>query len=212
MSWHRVQHTPSTASSQDQQVPAPSQFLNSRRMLLYSTLSIPTITSCQRNRVSAAVAFPSKLTTSKYCSNLARSYPATASPNMLDQRLRVHHWVHSISSCKCMSKLARSRSPSGSLHQHNLDRSGSHTQTSQTIRATSLLLLSTSRCFQTRLELSKVLSHSARAFSGASESTCSYGDAFRMLHDLTYRMVKFWSSWDLSTDLWEAARAAETAA
>jgi len=36
--------TPSTASSQDQQSPAPSQSLISRRML-YSTLYIPTITS-----------------------------------------------------------------------------------------------------------------------------------------------------------------------
>jgi len=85
-------------------------------------------------------------------------------------------------------------------------------QSSQTLRATSPVLLSTSRCSQTPLELSKVLSDSARAFSGALESTWSYGGAFRMLWDLTYRIVKFWSSWDLCADLQKTSREAETAA
>jgi len=83
--------------------------------------------------------------------------------------------------------------PLHALHQQNVNRSGSHTQSSQKLRATSPVLLSTSRCSQTPLELSKVLSDSPRAVSGASESTCSYGGAFRMLRDLTYRIVKFWS-------------------
>jgi len=43
------------------------------------------------------------------------------------------------------------------------------------------MLLSTSRCSQTPLEQFKVLSGSARAFTGAPESPSSYGDAFRML-------------------------------
>jgi len=68
------------------------------------------------------------------------------------------------------------------LHQQNVIRSGSDTQSSQTLRAKSPVLLSTSRRSQTPLELSKVLSDSARAFPGAAESTCSYGGAFRMLH------------------------------
>jgi len=80
-----------------------------------------------------------------------------------------------------------------SPHQQNVNRSGSNTQSSQTLRATSPVLLGTSRCSQTPLELSKVLSDSARAFSGAPESTCGYGGAFRMLRDLTYRILKFWS-------------------
>ena len=96
--------------------------------------------------------------------------------------------------------------------QPNVNWSGSNTQSSQTLRATSPVLLGTSRCSQTPLELSKVLSDFARAFSGAHESTCSYGGAFRMLRDLTYRIVKFWSFWDLCADLWETSRAAETAA
>ena len=80
------------------------------------------------------------------------------------------------------------------VHQQNVNRSGSHTQTSQTPRLPSAVLLSTSRCSQAPLELSSVLSDSARAFSGASESTCSYGGAFRTIRDLTIRIVKFWSS------------------
>jgi len=57
------------------------------------------------------------------------------------------------------------------LHQQNVNRSGSHTQTSQILRLTSPVLPITARCSQALLELSKVLSDSARAFSGAPEST-----------------------------------------
>jgi len=64
---------------------------------------------------------------------------------------------------------------------------------------------------QTPMELSTVLSDSAKAFSGALESTCSYGGTFRMLWDLTYKIVKFWSFWDNGQDLWETSREAETA-
>jgi len=97
-------------------------------------------------------------------------------------------------------------------HQQNVNRSGSHRQSSQTLRATSPVLLSTCRCSQTPLELSNVLSDSPRAVSGAPESTCSYGGGFRMLRDLTYRIVKFWNSWDLCADLREISRAGETSA
>jgi len=74
------------------------------------------------------------------------------------------------------------------------------------------VLLSTSKCSQTPLELRKVQSDSARAFSNVTDSTCRYGGAFRMLQDLTYRIGKFWSSWDLCADLGETSRLAETAA
>jgi len=96
-------------------------------------------------------------------------------------------------------------------HQQNVNRSGSNTQSSQTLQATAPVLPNTSRCSQTPQELSNVLWDSARAFSGALESTCSYGGAFRMPRDLTYRIVKFWSSWDLCADLRESSRGAETA-
>jgi len=98
------------------------------------------------------------------------------------------------------------------LHQRNINRSGSNTQSLQTLRATSLVLLSTSWCSQTPLELSKVLSDSARSFSGASESTCSYGGAIGMLHDMTDWIVKFCSSWDLCADLRESSREVESTA
>ena len=52
---------------------------------------------------------------------------------------------------------------------------------------------STSGCSQPPLQLCKVLSDCARAFSRALESTCSDGGAFRMLRDVTFRRVKFWS-------------------
>jgi len=80
---------------------------------------------------------------------------------------------------------------SAQQYQYNVNWSRSNTQTSQTLRRTSPVLLSTSRCSQTPLKLSKVLSDSAR---GAHESTCSYGGGFWMLRDLTYRIVKFWRS------------------
>jgi hypothetical protein len=68
---------------------------------------------------------------------------------------------------------------------------------------TSPLLPSNARCSQAPLMLRTVLSDSARAFSGAPESTCSYGGAFRMPRNVTYRIVNFWSCRDLCEDLRE---------
>ena len=96
-------------------------------------------------------------------------------------------------------------------NEQNVNRSGSNTQSSQTLRATPPTLLGTSTCSQTPLELCNVLSDSARAFPGSPESTCSYGAAFTMLRDLAYRNVKFWSSRDLCAGLHEISTAAETA-
>ena len=75
--------------------------------------------------------------------------------------------------------------------QKNVNWSASNLKSSQTFRLTSPVLVNTSRCSQTPLELSKVLADSARAFTDASESTCSYGGAFWMLWDLTYRKWNF---------------------
>ena len=58
-----------------------------------------------------------------------------------------------------------------------------------------------SRCPEAPLELCNVLSDSERACSGAPERTCSYGGAFKMLRDLTYRILKFWNSWDFDRRL-----------
>ena len=145
----------------------------------------------------------------------AAFYTETAHECTWSQLYDVHHAWYVVPQCrplesrglKCWLQLACHR-----VHQQNVNRSGSHTQSSKTLRATSPVLLTTSRCSQTLLELSKVLSDFARVFTGAPDSTCSYGGAFRMLRDLTYRIVKFWSFWDLCADLPETLRAVETAA
>jgi hypothetical protein len=84
--------------------------------------------------------------------------------------------------------------PLTQLHQQNVNRSGRHTLTSQALRSTSPVLLSTSRCSQASLELSKVLVNSVRVCSGAAHSTYSDGGGFRMPQELTCRIVKFWNS------------------
>jgi len=89
------------------------------------------------------------------------------------------------------------------VYQQNVNRSGSQTQTFQTLRSTSPVLLNNSICSQAPLNISKVLSDSARAFSGVPESTYSYGGAFRMQRYLTYRIMTFWSGWDLCAGLRE---------
>ena len=98
------------------------------------------------------------------------------------------------------------------MHQQNGNRSGRYTHTTQTLQYPSPVLLSTSRCSQPPLELCNVLSDSARAISGARESTCTYGGAFRMLRDLTIRIVKFCSYWNRCAGQRETSRAAEASA
>jgi hypothetical protein len=52
------------------------------------------------------------------------------------------------------------------IHQQNVNQSGSNAQSSQILRVTSPVLLSTAWCSQSSLELSMVLTDSVRAFSG----------------------------------------------
>jgi len=68
------------------------------------------------NRVSAAVAPPSKSTAFKYSSNLARSRPPSVSPDLLDYGQQLRTTMAS----KCISKLARSWPPSASLSSLDL--------------------------------------------------------------------------------------------
>jgi hypothetical protein len=84
-------------------------------------------------------------------------------------------------------------------------------QFTQTLRVTSPVLLSISRCSQTPLEPSTVLSDSAQELSGASENTCSYGHVYRMLRDLLYKIGNFGRSRDLCTDLWQTSKEDESA-
>jgi len=87
----------------------------------------------------------------------------------------VHLQTRSILASKCISKLARLRRPT---HQQNVNLSGSSMQPSQTLRLTSQVFPITFRCSQTLLELSNVLSDSARALADAPESTGSNGGTF----------------------------------
>ena len=66
------------------------------------------------NRVSAAVAPPSKSTASKYSSELARSRPPSASLSSLNLGLQLHLETRSIPASKCISEFSRSQSPSAS--------------------------------------------------------------------------------------------------
>ena len=72
------------------------------------------------NRVSAPIAPPSqttasRLTASKYCFNLARSWPPSASPNSLDHSLQVYLQTRTITA----SKFPLSQPPSVSLNSHD---------------------------------------------------------------------------------------------
>ena len=58
----------------------------------------------------------SRLTASLYFSNLARSWPPSASPNLLDHGLQVHLQTRLIAASKCSSKLAWSWHPYASLN------------------------------------------------------------------------------------------------
>jgi len=64
--------------------------------------------------------------------------------------------------------------------QSNVAGSRRYMQTSQMNRLTLPVILSNSRHFQAPLELCKVFSHGARAFSDEDESTSSDGSAFEM--------------------------------
>ena len=77
------------------------------------------------NRVSAPIMPPSqstssRLTTSKYSSNLARSWPPGASLNSLDHGLQVHLHTRSITASKGISKLDQLRPPSAQDHGHQV--------------------------------------------------------------------------------------------
>jgi len=91
--------------------------------MLYSILYIPAITSCPVNRVSAPFAPPSqtttsRLTASKYTSNLARSWPPSATPHSLDHGLYVYLHTRSITASSWISELALLQPPYP--HDHGL--------------------------------------------------------------------------------------------
>jgi len=130
MSYHRVQHRPSAASSQDRQSPAPSQFLIQLQVNQSIESQLPS--RLPQNRPppstppisldhSQQVPLQTRSGTSSECiSGFTRSRPWSVCPNSLDYGLQVHLWVHSISVSKCISNLARSWPPSASLSSPHL--------------------------------------------------------------------------------------------
>jgi len=99
--------------------------------------------------VSAPVAPPSwstasRLTASKYPSNLDRSWPPSGSPNSLDHGLQTLLLLHLISASKCISNLARSHPPC--LHDYSLL---VHLQTCSLTASKYISKLTRSRCDET---------------------------------------------------------------
>ena len=142
------------------------------------------------NRVSAAVAPHYKSTASKYSSNLARSSPASASPNSLDHGLQVYLQTRSITSCKCISELARLRPPSS--HEHGLQvhlqaRSitastciSEFTRSTSPSASLSSLELSLQVHIQTRsITASKCISEFTRSTCPSASQTCSIKYIFK---------------------------------
>jgi len=141
MSWHRVQHSPSTAStpdclsslhSQDYEL-TPECSFSFRRASLHDRPPSASSPWELKGKVSMSHSHGCKLTNwwiesqhlachpstaSKYLSNLAQSWPPSVSPNSLDDSLQVHLQTRAITASNCISKHARLRPPS--LHNHGL--------------------------------------------------------------------------------------------
>jgi hypothetical protein len=108
------------------------------------------------------------------CCTVVQITPITqaGSTSSLTYSSAVSSLSHSSSATSSLSsEHVRSLKLCPTTHQQNVILSGCHTQTSQTLWQPSPLLLSTPRCSQPLLELCKVLSDSARAFSHAPQST-----------------------------------------
>jgi len=141
MGWHRVQHTPSTASTQDclsslhshDYELTPECSFSFRRTSLHDRPPSASSPWQLKGKVTSSHSHGCELTNwwiesqhrarrpstaSKYSSNLTSSRPPSASPNSLNHSLRVHLQTRSITATKCISKLARLRPPSS--HNHGL--------------------------------------------------------------------------------------------
>jgi hypothetical protein len=114
--------------------------------------------------------------------------------------------------CTLRLKLIEIGDEKRGYYQQNVNQFRSHMPTSQTPRSSSPVLQNPSRWSQAPMEQCRVHSNSARSFSDAAGSTRIYGAAFRLLQELTYRIVTFESSWDLCVELQGTSRVHETSA
>jgi len=142
MSWHRVQHTPSTASTQDCMSSlhshdyelTPECSFSLWRTSLHDRPPSASSPSELKGKVTLSHSHGCELTiwwiesqhrarrpstASKYSSNLTWSWPPSASPNSLDHSLQVYLQTRSITASKCISKLAQSQP--GSVSPNSLD-------------------------------------------------------------------------------------------
>jgi len=141
MSWHRVQHTPSTAPTQhclsslhsnDYELTTESSFSIRRTSLharppwasspweLKGKVTLSHSHGCELTDWWRVSHHPGRRpsTASKYMCDLARSRPPQASPISLDHGLHVHLQTHSITASRCISNLAPLRPASS--HKHGL--------------------------------------------------------------------------------------------
>jgi len=135
MSWHRVQHTPSTTSTQDclsslhshDYKLTPQCSFSFRRTSLHDWPPSASSPGGVKGKVTLSHSHGCELTNwwiecqhrarrpsaaSKYSSNLTWSRPPSASPNLLDHSLQVYLQTRSITASKCICKLAQSQPPS----------------------------------------------------------------------------------------------------
>ena len=142
LSWHRVQHTPSTASTQDclsslhshDYELTPECSFSLWRTSLHDRPPSASSPSELKGKVTLSHSHGCELTiwwiesqhrarrpstASKYSSNLTWSWPPSASPNSLDHSLQVYLQTRSITASKCISKLAQSQP--GSVSPNSLD-------------------------------------------------------------------------------------------
>jgi len=140
MSWHRVQHTPSAASSQDclsslhshDYQLTPECSFSFRRTSLHDRPPLSSSPWELKGKVTLSHSHRCELTNwwieshhpvrrpstaSKYSSNLARSRPPSPSPNSLEHGLQVYLQTRSITACK----FARAWPPSASPHSLDHD-------------------------------------------------------------------------------------------
>jgi len=120
MYWHRVQHTPSTASTQDcmSSLHSHDYELTPECSFSFWRTSLHDSHGCELTNwwIESHDPVRRPSTASKYSSNLARSRPPSVSPNWLDYALQVCTSMAS----KFISKLAQSRPPSASLSSLDL--------------------------------------------------------------------------------------------
>jgi len=134
-SWHQVQHISSTGYTEYcihcilhnpkiDSLPLPVSLSSLRQTMLYSILYIPTFMSYPMNTILPPIICPSqtstsRLTASKYSSNLTQSWPPSAAPNLLHHSFQVYLYTYMVTASEYISKLTRWQPPRIWLNSHD---------------------------------------------------------------------------------------------